>query len=342
MQMRNKSTSTSLVMDIIDAIEKKVTQSNQFKDAMQALESMLVFVDRKSIGMLMLGETGLGKSTLLDKFVNKHHHLLSEQILKGAEYPITPVPIIKFQMPEHPTVKYVCSDLLTAAGHTKPTGTEKELVSRIDTLIREQRVKILVIDECQHLLREHAGKRTTDVLNFIKNRMNKHHLVVIVAGIPTAEAAVQEHAELAERFSYQSFRLLPFSLVDKESLQNFGLFLKAFDQLFIDFEISAPSLCDKNMLRPIFLACGGSPRKFKYLLFKVVQRSLMSKGSITKDDFAKAYADKPYNDLLGSFNPFKSTSEKVIEKHEMWLTLKEQATNEQHKKPTTKSRRKVA
>jgi hypothetical protein len=293
---------------------------------------MMHFAGVKSIGMTILEPTGLGKSTVLDKFVEKNLSNITADVIASVDYEFTPMPIIKFEMPEEPSIKSVCEAILTEANHPDLTGTATVLTGRVDKLIEHQIVRYLIIDECQHLLREHAGKRTTAALNFIKNRMNKHKIVVIVAGVPTAEKALSEYAELSERLGYKKCYITEFSIDSDAGVANFGSFLTGFDDLFTEIEMNICTLYSEDMFDRLFLACAGSPRKFKYLLFKVLELALECENKIKKDLFTKAYRDQQYNDEIGNFNPFSATAEKVTKKLAEWENIKLEKHNEMLKK----------
>lgn len=321
------------------AIEHKVVETDQYVTAKNAINSMMRFAGIKSIGMTILAPTGLGKSTVLNKFVNNNLSAITADVIASVDYQFTPIPIISFEMPEQPTIKSVCEAILTAANHPDLTGNATTLTRRVDKLIEHQLVRFLIIDECQHLLREHAGKRTTEALNFIKNRMNKHKIIVIVAGIPTAEKALSEYAELSERLGYKKCYITEFEIDTDEGVKNFGSFLTGFDNLFAEIGINICTLYSPEMFDRLFLACAGSPRKFKYLLFNVLDLSSESEKKIKKDLFTKAYRDQQLNEQLGAFNPFSAKPEKVTEKLAEWEKLK----IEKHKqlmKKNAKQRRK--
>ena len=320
------------ISDAYLAVENKVVETTQYQSAKNAINSMMLFENVRSVGMMLLAETGLGKSTVLDKFVTNNLSKITENVIASVDYKFTPVPILMFEMPEQPSIKSVCEAILTAADHPDLSGTATALTRRVDKLIEHQLVRYLIIDECQHLLREHAGKRTTDALNFIKNRMNKHKIIVIVSGVPNAEKALTEYAELSERLSYKKCYMTEFEINTEEERDNFGAFLLSFDNLFNEIELNICQLYSTDMLEPLFLACCGSPRKFKYLLFKVLEQAIGSSAKITKKSFATAYKDEQYNDLLGVFNPFSASAEKVDAKLLEWNKFKIKKHLEQTKK----------
>ena len=316
-----------------NAIKHKIVETDQYTTAKNALDSMKNFAGLQSIGMILLADTGLGKSTVLDKFVTNNLANITAEVIDSVDYDFTPLPIIMFEMPTEPTVKSVCKAILKQAKHPDLTGTSDALKDRVEALFEYQLVRYLIIDECQHLLREQAGRRTTTTLNFIKGLMNDYNIVVITAGIPTAEKALTEYAELEERLGYKKCYITEFSIGTDEGIENFGSFLTGFDDLLSDIGINICQLYSIDMIDRVFLACAGSPRKFKYLLFKVLElsESLVLENKITKQIFAKAYTDKPYNTILGNFNPFSATVEKVSEKLLEWDNIKLEMHKEQLK-----------
>lgn len=316
------------------AIKHKIVETHQYTTAKKSLDSMKHFAGLQSIGLILLAETGLGKSTILDKFIINNIASITAEVIASVDYDFTPVPIIMFEMPSEPTIKSVCKAILKQANHPDLTGTGDVLKDRVEALFEYQLVRYLIIDECQHLLREQAGRRTTTTLNFIKGLMNDYNIVVITAGIPTAETALTEYAELEERLGYKKCYITEFSIDSDAGIENFGSFLTGFDELFSVLEINICKLYSEDMFERIFLACAGSPRKFKYILYKVlsVSEDLAFESKINKQMFAKAYADMPYNTALEKFNPFSATVEKVSEKLLEWDNIKLKAHLKTNKK----------
>ena len=87
-----------------EIVENKIVETTQYAETKNAIDSMTHFAGVKSIGMMILGETGLGKSTVLDKFVTNSLDSITESVLASVDYDFTPIPIIKFKMPVKPTV----------------------------------------------------------------------------------------------------------------------------------------------------------------------------------------------------------------------------------------------
>ncbi|MEF1340796.1 TniB family NTP-binding protein, partial [Vibrio rotiferianus] len=228
--MQSKDKKTTTVEQLIEAIDAKVVASTQYEEASKCLDSMLVFAGTKSKGMMLFGDTGLGKTTVLRKFEQRHNVKLAAKVSANLIYPVDVVPIVRINMDARPTVKIVCRDILKKTGHPELTGTASELQDRIDNLILEQHLQILVIDECQHLLKKNAGAHASSVLNFLKNLMREENkLVVIFAGMPVAENALNDHPEIRRRLNYRRCYMRPFTNETNAEFKNFASLLAAFD-----------------------------------------------------------------------------------------------------------------
>lgn len=324
--------------NLIKAINNKVIETEQYIHAKTSIEFLQNFEGVRSIGMMLLGETGLGKSTVLNKFESNNTERLATSSKCLVDYDFTALPILKFDMPEQPTLKNMCKAILEAASHPNITGTGSTLTNRVDNLIKHRQVQYLIIDECQHLLKEHGGNRTTEALNFIKNRMNEHKIIVIVAGIPTAEDAINKYPELAERLSYKKCYIRKFDIRTKESMANFGSFLLSFQTIFTEHNTDICQLYETTMVHKLYLACAGSPRLFKYLLTNVIEAHAESKGTITENTFHKAYQQSQLNRYMGVFNPFSASIEKVKVRIGEWLTFEQ--NNDDKNKKINKTKRK--
>ncbi|GAK86220.1 hypothetical protein JCM19238_3810 [Vibrio ponticus] len=308
--MQSKDKTTTTLEQVIEAIDAKVVASTQYEEASKCLDSMLVFAGTKSKGMMLFGNTGLGKTTVLRKFAQRHKDKLADKVRANLTYPVDVVPIVRINMNARPTVKVVCRAILKKAGHPDLTGTAEELEDRVDNLILEQKLQILIIDECQHLLKKNAGAHASSVLNCLKNRMcEENKLVVIFAGMPAAENALNDHPEIRRRLNYRRCYMRPFTNETNAEFKNFASLLAAFDELMHETMGWSFKMCSNEVTSRILFATGGNPSYFKDLLTKVTMNVWEKKPTVSLECFSNAYMENPLNPALGKLNPFKADIE---------------------------------
>ncbi|SMG42613.1 TniB protein [Marivirga sericea] len=147
--------------------------------------------------MLLVGETNNGKTVLLKKFINENKPFLDED-----EERLT-APVLYIQAPPAPDEKRFYNSILDA------TFTPYRLNDKLDKrhqqvikVLKQLDVKVLIIDEIQHILGGTISKRVS-FLNVIKYMSNELRISIIGAGIHEAFNAISTDPQLINRFDQQ-------------------------------------------------------------------------------------------------------------------------------------------
>lgn len=200
------------------------TRHDRFKRAIEDIGRTHAMSGVEGIGMLLMGIPGLGKSSILASYVK--HHLAERDDLETPDR--SKEPIILVSVPAQPTLKSLIQAVLSASGYEGSTrGTAAELIQKLNELIEERGVELLIFDEFQHFLREQATTNTRGVVNHIKLMIDKHKLAVVMAGTPAGYRSIAQHDELYQRFAQRQTRLIPFQIDSEENLEAFGSYLRA-------------------------------------------------------------------------------------------------------------------
>jgi len=144
--------------------------------------------------VLLYGESGIGKTMILEKFSREHRPIYDETL--GQEIR----PVLITQMPSGPDERRLYASLLTEVGapfHASERIATLETLTHV--LLRRMRVRIVVFDEVHNLL---AGSQREQrrALNVLKNLANVLQAVIIVVGTRDALLAIQTDAQVARRF----------------------------------------------------------------------------------------------------------------------------------------------
>ena len=289
----------------------KVIPHPMFKEALEAMRDTQDMYGEVGTGMLLLGLPGLGKTTIIEKHIRD---FLSESGFAVTDI-LTERPVFKVEMPANPTIKGVLDKIIRAMGQEPFSGTQTVMEAQLNTIIKEQKVQMIIFDECQHLLREQAQVKTRNVINFIKLLMDINKLAVVMAGTPDAAATIVKHEELDQRFTYQQVNLKPFSVNQQEDRETFSAYLNANRRILLDVEVKIIDLTSDHMLARMILATMGRPRLINRLFDRAIQLADLSK-TINMPDFEQAYAKTQLNKELGKFNPFSAPPNKVFDKVE--------------------------
>ena len=288
----------------------KIVTTNKVIEALSSIKNVHQMSGVQGSGMLLLGNPGLGKSTILKKYYKANIKIVEDDHL-------TTINIIKISIPAKPTIKSVIISILEKANHPVLTGTESQLTLRLNKIIKNQKVELLMFDEFQHLLREQAHISTHNVLNFIKTIMDENKIAIVMAGITSAKKIFSNYDELYQRFSYEIVHLYAYSLNSAYNIQNLRKYLNALHKILADLGIKIIPLNSDEIIQRIFLATDGIPRYIARLYYRILLISDLN-NTITIDDFKKAYLNLNANVDNDLFNPFSVSSKEKLIKMSGW------------------------
>jgi len=286
------------------------TRHERFKSAVVEIGQTHAMHGTEGAGMLLMGMPGLGKSSILASYIK--HHLRARNDLENEEG--SKDPIIHLSVPTNPTLKSMLQEIILASGYEGSiTGSIGELKMKLNELIVQRSVEMLVLDEFQHFLREQAASNTRGVVNHIKLLMDKHKLAVIMAGTPEGYRSIAKFEELYQRFAHRQVRLKPFRIDSPEELRIFGNYVNACTTFLRKQGVEITQLANDEMLFRLYLATRGIPRLISFLLRMAIEETETGK-RITKSDLSRAFSKSSLNPDLESFDPFKASTEKVAER----------------------------
>ncbi|WP_288944880.1 TniB family NTP-binding protein [uncultured Marinobacter sp.] len=301
------------------------TQHDRFVEARDDIRRTHAMSGVEGIGMLLMGIPGLGKSSILESYIKKHRQ--GREDLESLER--SKEPIILVSVPAEPTLKTLIQEILLASGFEGSiNGTVGELKQKLNELIRQRGVELLIFDEFQHFLRDQAKSNTRGVVNHIKLMMDKHKLAVVMAGTPAGYRSIAQHDELYQRFAQRQTRLTPFQIDSKENLHAFGSYLRAVTKFLQLQGVEIIPLANKEMMLRVYVATKGIPRLIAGLI-KAALESLEQGKTITQQDLANGFSKTSMNPELKNFNPFLASYERVQE-HAAKAQKKATSENSKH------------
>lgn len=280
-----------------------------FSQTLEVLYQCFNLSGFEAIGALILGEPGLGKSFILRYFLVEIYSKLEFQPTPE----LTPLPVLYIRVPGRPTITRVIEKLLETARLPAPShhSTESALV-RLNRVIREQQTRMIIFDECQHLLKEHALVRTNDVINFIKVLMDEHALSVVFAGHPSAKKLLQQFPEIHQRLSLNHIELKAFSY-DENAISSFKAFksyIKSIQAKLASLNITEIVLADKDMYPRLWLATKGIPRHIHQLVTRILLQYKVGE-TMSLKTLQTVYESCPFNGHLNQFQVFTAPLERV-------------------------------
>jgi len=242
-------------------------QHSTFQKGLEALASTHAMSGLEGAGMIIEGEPGLGKTTLLNRYVKDIYQLPEYQPTDT----LTPLPVLKVYVPGRPTVPRVIEKLLMASHHVKTSSRNtKTIESRLHTLIRNQGVEMIIFDEFQHLLR--TEKYTHDTLNFLKVLADDYKLAIVFAGLPRGLDILKDHKEIEERLSFDRVTFQPFDITTARNAQDYARYIKGLENKLEEIGVQCIALTEEVMLQRMLLATQGKPRFINRLFMRLLIR----------------------------------------------------------------------
>ncbi len=286
---------------------------DQFDAAVTAFRTCFLASGLEDSGMALLGGPGVGKS--------KAARVFTEEVYSRPEFQptdeLTPLPVLSVRVPGKCTIPRLIEKLLESARHLAPaprSGQSAE--TRLNRLIENQYVMMIIFDEFQHLLRRYTKEGTKDVVNFIKNLMGEHKLAIAVTGLPETEELLFRFPELRQRLSFVKAELKPFSYSSSKNvgMSDFASYLNEIDALLDKHSIACEELATPEMVHRIWLASRGLQRHLHQLINRILIHFGATKSPITNKVLQQIYDSCPFSRHVGHFQVFEAPEHKVIEK----------------------------
>lgn len=229
-----------MTVDFQRAIEKLEATFITYPASEDVQESLNMLFDygmlhkkRNSKCMILIGPSGSGKTSCLKRFAAKHPSYQEE--LRDVH------PILFVDVPSTCTVKNLAEEILIQL-HDPPTsmGTLGQYTARVHHQMRMQGVRMLILDECQHLVQGNATAK--QVANWVKHLLNDKVATVVLAGTPETVAVIEASKELNRR----CFDIVPLDPLDWNKPFDF----KMFHTFLAKYETQLPFEKPSNLTAP--------------------------------------------------------------------------------------------
>lgn len=277
-------------------------------------------------GMLLIAQTGSGKSTVLKYYERKFPRTQS----KGG----TRIPVLRVDTPESPTVKTLAEAILFAMGDLAAAkGTASAKTNRIVHFFKECCVELLFIDEFQHF---YDGRRTAEsqrVADWLKNLINQVQIPVILAGLPRSIAVVNANPQLRRRFGAPHY-MQPFGF---DSLDEKLEFRGVLNGIQSRLPVPCISLSENNMAQRFYFASHGILDYVVKIIDDAVSRSGTDSGeALTQRSFEAAFKRTVWLDAPDNLNPFSTGAtlrllNKTLEPFDIWDDVTQYTSTDYHK-----------
>ena len=247
--------------------------------------------------LLITGETGAGKTTLYKRYEQRFPRYEDEDGIT--------IPVLSTTIPVPATVKSLATRLLTAMGDPMADGgTVVSKTIRLQKLVEECGVELIIIDEFQHFIDRDSLKVLQTVSDWLKDLINGTRKPVVLIGMPSSVEVLQANRQLSRRFAVrESLELFGWSTPQEK--KDFRKFLKALDGMLPLMERA--QLADPDIAGLIHCATKGNIASVMTLIRRGVALALESSlEKLTSEVLAQAYEQRLAAVNLAVPNPFST------------------------------------
>ncbi|MGP8438941.1 TniB family NTP-binding protein [Paraburkholderia fungorum] len=257
--MRNENSCTGIVKDM----KSSFIHFPHIKKIQIALDRMREYQcdDEEAEHLMLLGESGVGKSTLLKRYAKKYPRIEHEEF--------TEIPALFVALRQAPNPKRLSSRVLKALGDPKwRSGGEDELTERLVLLIEQCRVKLVILDESNHMV-DRGGEKTLHTCgDWLKGVVDATRVSFVLAGIPRTRRLLTANDQFRGRFR-EVIEIDRFSVANKSAEREFRSVLKTFEGYLR--ELPTIDLSGAAITRLFAFATDGRLRAIRSLLVRAVQ-----------------------------------------------------------------------
>ena len=282
------------VIEILDVVVPYPEFADSLQGALSAVQWMREV--RMPDGVLLLADPGMGKTLLLT--------ILKRRLTGDANPLKSSRPVLDISLDSAADVYQVAMKLMLALGYpalpTRPTLPS--MTAMIDTAIERLRPVAILIDEGQHVCEGNRQNTARTLTDWLKVRVDKHNLPVIIVGTRTLEAIAEINSQFVSRVS-KRYYLNAFAFGDawRQVLGSIAESVKSLD---------LSSLSAQGLSRLVHEATHGNLRRLKKLLiFSCVRAIDGGSPALKLEHLACGYADA-FGGPSGAANPFQVAIEK--------------------------------
>lgn len=281
----------------IEKMHSILIQHSSFRNALANMEECLLLKGHGKTPrcMLLVGESGAGKTTVIEQF--KLSYPRCDTVVS------TRIPVFSATIPRPATIKGVIGNMLQSISpNISLQRTQANMSRQLYTLLSECKVKLIVLDEFQHMVEHTTKNNAIEVSDWIKTIINETKIPIVLCGLPSAEHVIHVNPQLARRFQTVS-RLESFRWPADQPM--FTKMLAAIDKE-LPFTQSS-GLSNLAMPKRLMTASMGNMATLMQLIFTAAEIAIVKdKPRIELEDFYTAY-DKHGRDP--QYNPFSVESE---------------------------------
>ncbi len=282
-----------------DNVKQIFIQNPQLTDIIDDISDCREFSDgiHEPDCMIVVGDTGAGKTTLIDKYLAKNPRSDTND---GSV-----IPILSTSLPPNATPITASEQLLSDLGDPLAFSRGNDpvkIAQEVSDLMTSCGVELIIIDEFQHMIDRKSKQILHSAADWLKMLIVRSKIPVVLFGMPYSVLILEANNQLAGRFELQH-TLEPFRLNNKENRALYKTFLTMLDDALPFHESSA--LASPDMMKRIYAFSQGNLRRIRKLINRSSRLALRDNSNkILLEHFAKA-APKVSRAACEKQNPFR-------------------------------------
>lgn len=282
------------------SMRRDVVLHPAFKTAVSKIEQL--HLRHKETGdsknLLLTGQSGAGKDTVIEYYTRKHQAFESEDR--------TIRPVLCVETPSAPTVKSLVQAIQLELSGKIISGSAEYQTQRVYTLVKECGVEITFFNELQHVVDRKREHEMLKIADWLKNYINAVRTPVVLVGLPRIKRLLEANEQLRRRCS-ASCHLSAFGYETKEEQR---LFRGILGDLQRGLPMGCTSLEGQKVAQRIHFATNGI---FDYIikLLEGAVETALARGDkdMQLNHFHQAFIAEIWNGAPEELNPF---SEKFV------------------------------
>jgi hypothetical protein len=250
------------IKEQIAVLQTLVVEQGTLKDDLNTLKIELhktLLTNNTGCAVVISGNAGSGKTTLVKKFKDQAEAQLSSE----GKNPDA----IYLETPSSPVGKDLYITMLQALGTPNNNIkqieglTERALKREILEIIKNKRLRLLILDEFQHVTEKLGDKKMRLTSDFLKSIINNHSILLVFAGTEDVEKLL-DNEQFESRTSVICKKTVEIG--SREAYVKYISYLKTLQHFLMDDELVLESeneaFCSPKFALPIFYESRGDLR----------------------------------------------------------------------------------
>lgn len=257
----------------------------------------------------IIGPSGSGKSRLCELFTASFEPPYTERDEDGVYKIITS---LYCRVPAPVTIKGICATLLKKLGIYPAHGDVHALNQLLVDRLKKCRVKVIILDEIQRLLKPEAEKSRSVTLDWLVTLLSESGIPIMLAGTEECKLLLKEKkhtfSPFIRRYCYVAYlEHFKFSELDTS---DYHMTLKVLDQdlyrlMHYNGEIH---LHDLTVMAPLYVASIGDLEYLRQIVHEAATNVINRNAStLARQDFVEACRCLDLPKQLSETNPFELT-----------------------------------